>query len=52
MFRDMEQTLYPLNTSDLLQFQASLLRLVYHGSKDGGTRAENTAEQIEQLLPR
>jgi hypothetical protein len=47
----MEQaTLSPNDAIEQLQFQVSLLRLVYHGSTDAGARAETQAAQIEQLL--
>ena len=47
----MEQTSAPENVIEQMQFQLSLLRLVYHGSVDAGARAETRAAEIEQLLP-
>ena len=47
----MEQTSSPENVVEQMQFQLSLLRLVYHGSVDAGARAETRAAEIEQLLP-
>jgi hypothetical protein len=47
----MEQTSAPENVVEQMQFQLSLLRLVYHGSVDAGARAETRAAEIEQLLP-